>query len=169
MKIKSFVFVVVLLLVAAFAGAQNFSGSRFTATFNGPVSTTTSSNATNSNLQYTSRSGNVTEGVTVRTVDHDIPVNQSSSQFYRANVVSPYILDSSKNSDGYYQGHPYSYGTFSYTENGVLYYVMERFIVVDSRTAIFIWMSMPASEDTDRTPNNANVRWQDFEYTLNIQ
>jgi hypothetical protein len=159
-----------LVLLSVFAMAQgSYTGTRFTATFNGPVSVDTYNNPTNSNTRYLSFSGSMTEGVVVRIVDHDIDVNNTSSQFYRATAPSEYVLHPEKNSDGYYQGHPYSFGSFSHTQNGVSYYMYERFIIVDSRTVVFIWLEIPVSEDTDRNADNVNLRWSNFEDSLIIR
>jgi hypothetical protein len=45
----------------------------------------------------------------------------------------------------------------------------ERFIIVDSRTVVFIWLEVPVSEDTNRNADNVNLRWLNFEDSLIIR
>jgi hypothetical protein len=169
-------FLATLTLALAFVGsafAQTFTTSAFSANFNGAVSTDTfrSKANTSNNVQYGSFANGITETVIVRTVDHDIPVDLSSSQFYRSNTTD-LVLVTKYNSDGTYQGHPYSYGYFTYTNDNVNYVVQERIIIVNSRTAIFISMTMTEAQhaETPNVPNTSTIQvWQDFENSLDIK
>ena len=160
-----------LFLVSTLGFAQGtYNNSRFSAIFNGPVTVTTVTHATNTDTNYTSVNGNVEEQVIVRVVDHDIPVDFSSTEFYRdRDASSDEKLMTEVNSNGYYQGHPYSYGDVLGTDNGVSYYRFERSIVVNSRTAIFIRMIRPVNESNNKTAAGAVQEWQDFENTLDIK
>ena len=159
-----------ILALAISSVAQTYSTPVFSATFNGDVKVETFRNSTNSNTAYSSFSNGITELVVVRTVDHDIDVNTTSSQFYRANTTGATLVDKF-NSDGEYQGHPYSYGLFEYTDSGIAFTERERIIIVNSRTVIFIKMIMTAEKASNEpnTPGNALQVWQDFENTLNIK
>jgi hypothetical protein len=173
---------VAALMLSAFAMAQGvYTGTRFSANFNGPVTTKTYSNSTNSNIEYDSNDGNVYEAVAVRTVDHDIAVNFTNTEFYRDHLTGAFSsdqqasLDTKVNADGYYQGHPYSFGAVTYFAGGIWWHRYERVFIVDSRTAIFILITIPINEDTDVTAVNngttgtVNTRWQQFENSLNIR
>ena len=184
-----------ILALAISSVAKTYSTPVFSATFNGDVKVETFRNSTNSNTAYSSFSNGITklkvktfrnstssntayssfsngitELVVVRTVDHDIDVNTTSSQFYRANTTGATLVDKF-NSDGEYQGHPYSYGLFEYTDSGIAFTERERIIIVNSRTVIFIKMIMTAEKASNEpnTPGNDLQVWQDFENTLNIK
>jgi hypothetical protein len=161
-----------LAMIGSVFAQTPYSTSSFSATFNGTVDVDShrSSGGTSNNVEYSSFANGITEIVIVRTVDHDIDVNLTSSQFYRNNVGGGATLLDKYNSDGAYQGHPFSYGLFTYTKDGVDYSLRSRFIIVNSRTAIFIQMVMPTEKANaePKTPNDALVVWQDFENSLNI-
>jgi len=125
---------------------------------------------TSTRTVYTAIGNEAVEQVVVVKVDHDIPVDYTSSDFYRdADVNTGETLATNRNSQGLYQGHPYSYGCYTSTVNGVDVIRFSRFIIVNSRTAIFIVMAMPNSDNAPKTPTGAFQAWQDFENTLNIQ
>jgi len=125
---------------------------------------------TSTRTVYTVIGNEAVEQVVVVKVDHDIPVDYTSSDFYRdADVNTGETLTTNRNNKGLYQGHPYSYGCYTSTVNGVDVIRFSRFIIVNSRTAIFIVLAMPNSDNAPKTPTGAFQAWQDFENTLNIQ
>lgn len=171
-KLMGIMAVLVLSVVSA-AQSTSFSTSAFSATFNGPVTATgPSRNIANTSTyyQYKSYQNGIWEGVEVRTIDHDIAVDFTSSQFYRANETG--TLAPEVNGDDYYQGHPFSYGFFSDLKgkdgDTATYERCERIIIVNSRTVIFIWMDMETGGM--RTANNTAFQpWVDFENSLDIK
>jgi len=166
-----------ILLLSVFAAAQitypvgpntgfqttPYSAPAFSVTFNEPVSVKTfqSTVGTSTNTLYSSFSHGVYQSVTVRTVDHDIAVDYSSSTFY-ANENTFGTEDMAYRSTDVWEGHPFTYSRRSNTENGTTHYQRMRYIIVNSRTAIFI--TQMSSEDYDDRPE-----WLDFEYSLRIR
>jgi hypothetical protein len=169
--VKSFVMTIILAVMLSVAAvAQNYSTPVFSADFNGAVSVNSFRNDKNTSTRtrYTSVSGDVHEEVLVVAVDHDIAVDLTSSRFYRdqdANVGETLTTDF--NSDGTYQGRVFSYGCFLSRFDGVNYIRLTRYIIVNSRTALFISMSLPNSDA--RTSEGAIQAWVDFERTLVIK
>jgi hypothetical protein len=167
---KSTLLIATMFLASLGMSQTNFSAPRFSASFNGAVETSKAArntNNTSTSVQYTSTSGNVLESVTVRTIDHDIAVDSTSSQFYRANDTTGTLFPASS-SDGTYQGHPYSYGCAHFESNGITFWSMTRYIIVDSRTAIFITLIVPEN-DVQLSNNETLPEWVRFENSLSIQ
>ncbi len=182
MKIKSLVFAVIVLLLATFAGAQQcgntgpnagfattpYSANYFSATFNGPVTFTEagrSDDNQSSNYTYLSKNANVVQLVTVRIVDHDIPPDQTSADFYANDDRTPGEDTSYRKTGTWCSDHgdvPYTYTFHVYTRNGSELRKRTRNIIVNSRTVIFLEQIALNSYD-DRN------EWLDFEYSLRIK
>ena len=161
-----------MLMLASICGAQSYSAPRFTATFNGPVTTSNGVNdaKTSSYVIYGSSQGDVEEEVLVRNIyAGSIDVTLDSARFYRNELAKQQTLLTDISSEGYYEGHPYAYGNYKIAANGVDYFYFVRFIIVDQHTAVFISMSFPVQNSYAKTPAGAYQLWQDFENTLNIQ
>ena len=160
-KLFSIIALAFALTISAFA--QTANTSQFSASFNGPVAVRTYSNPTNNNTEYFSHdSRGVYQFVTVRTIDGDIAVNTASSDFYMNNERFGGVV--SNVDHGTYQGHPYTYAFFDKAPDGNGGQQSERirYIIVNSRTVIFIFQIAPESvEDRDA--------WVTFEATLNIK
>jgi hypothetical protein len=178
-SIKSlYLSVISALLFATFAAAQiqypvnpnptafqttPYSTSYFSVAFNGAVSTTTSRTANNqsSNTTYYSGSHGVSQGVTVRIIDHNIAVDQTSSDFYADNDTTGGTIDS--RSTDVWEGHIFTYTRRLYNApDGTQLSKRSRFIIVNAREVIFIIQICPASYE-DRN------EWLDFEYSLRIK
>ena len=155
-----------------------YSGPNFTASFNGPVNVSTFNNATNSNTSYFATDGTIITRVIVRNVNHPIAVDFTSSQFYRNHQceggdIAETLLDSTNSA--YYAGHPFTYGACSYTYNGVPYFTLQRSIIINATTVIFISMDVPQSIAARSTTtdsdggNNAFLGWVNFENSLSIK
>jgi hypothetical protein len=118
--------------------------------------------------------------VVVRVVDHAIPVDFSSSNFYRTHLcenTEGATLDNDSTNDSYYDGHPFSFGVCNYTLGNIPYWRLERIIIVDSTTVIFIAMDVPVSvanrpenaTTSVKGTNDAFVGWVNFENSLVIR
>ena len=175
MKIKAIVLAFVLSLLAlggiawANTGLQttSYSTNNFSAQFNGPVTAgpvQRSQDNQSSNYVYTSFDTNVGQGVIVRFVDHDIPVDQTSSDFYANDDTSDGTI--TNQSTGMYQGHPYTYTGRAYTDSGTEMFKRTRFIIVNSREVIFIIQIEPKQNGNYLTNQ---PQWFDFEDSLNIK
>lgn len=139
-----------------------YANNYFSATFNGVVTAGDGVRTdTSTNYMYSSSSHNVTQVVWVRIIDHDIPVNQASADFYaNEDKVGGVITDRSQN---VWEGHPFTYTRHEYTNSsGVQMAQRARYIIVGPREAIFIMQIVPASYE-DRN------EWLDFEYSLRIR
>jgi hypothetical protein len=176
MKIKAIVLAIVLSLSAGLAmaqynyptnptpaGLQNtpYSNSQFLAAYNGTVSTRAVRENTSTETIYESFDHSVFQAVVVRFVDHDIAVDQTSSDFYADNdsVTTPIT----NRSTGSWGGHPYTYAYRVYTDDaGNSMSKRQRSIIVSSREVIFIEQITPASY-------NDQNEWLDFEYSLRIK
>jgi len=168
------------MALVAIGGAAHAQGTyktnSFSVDFNGPVQTKAYRNDANTSTRtaYSSCSGDICEGVTVVAIDHDIDVNMASAEFYRNSASdNEFQSHTDVNSEGYYQGHPYAYGNYTSTINGVEYEWFERFIVVNSREVVFIYMSIPSSDyESGKVGKSGGgstyAAWQTFEYTLNL-
>jgi hypothetical protein len=176
---KKFLMIALLFAVSTLAVAQTaFSGPRFSASFNGAVTSRTYNNATNSNVEYSANDGTIVTSVTVRTVNHPIAVNFESANFYHDQACGEGAKQVGDVNNAYYQGHPFAFSICAYTaKNDVPYYTMERVIIVDATTVIFIDMDVPQSiadvTDSQVTSasgkKNAFVGWVNFENTLTIK
>jgi hypothetical protein len=171
--------VAIILFVGAVAFAQQctypvgpnkgyattpYTGSHFAVTFNDSVSVTTTRTDSHSETTYDSFNHGVLETITVRTIDHDIPADNSSLEFYLGGFCDGKEgckRDTSVNQQGNWCGHSYSYGYYEMPISGTPYHHRERAIIVDSRTVLFIGQTAPDGyEDRDE--------WMDFEYSLRI-
>ena len=172
MKLKVFVLSVVLLLSAGMAMAQysyptnpNPSGfqntsyvtNQFSATFNSAVLVTTDRKNTSTETVYESYSHGVAQAITVRIVDHDIPVALSSSDFYvdQDPLNTPIVTRST----GTWGGSPFTYAYRTYIEGGQTMSKRNRAIIVNAREVIFVTQLAPNSYDDQS-------EWFDFEYSL---
>ena len=181
MKFKSLMLSMVVILLAAFAGAQcdetsmpvspnagyattPYSANYFSATFNGPVTFQDAGRSTDnesSNWSYSSHTNDVYQIILVRKVDHDIPNDMTSAEFYRNDDQEAGEQTGSRSS-GNWCGHPYTYSYHEFEKDGVLLKERTRYIIVNSRTVIFI--SQYAKADY-----NDRDQWLDFEYSLRIK
>lgn len=138
-----------------------FSNNYFSASFNGPVtSAEIARSSTGSNWLYSSSSNGVDQSIQIRIVDHDIPVDVSSSNFYADNTINPGTI--TDRSTDVWEGHPFTYTRRTWTENGVITVARDRYIIVNSRTVIVI------QEMSLENLDNRN-QWLDFEYSLRIK
>jgi len=139
-----------------------YSTSAFSATFNGGVETSgyRSSENHSSNSVYISTNHGVMQRIVVRTVDYDIPVDLTSSNFYADDDTTGGTIDN--RSTAVWEGHPYTYTRHLYTVNGVEFSKRTRYIIVNSRTAIFI-------QQVSASSYNDQPEWYDFEYSLRIR
>jgi hypothetical protein len=152
-----------LLVLSAFAVAQTFSNNYFDANFVGAVTSSNNRNDANTstNYFYNASDANVYQTIDVRLVDHDIPVDYSSTNFYanedaqRGEVLS--------RSTGVYQGHPFTYLCIKYTTNkGYVLTERNRYIIIGPREVYFITQSSLASYDD-------NAEFLALENSLNIK
>jgi hypothetical protein len=164
-----------LALVASAFAQTTYTAPKFSVNFTGPVTTKTFNNnantSTRTNYAATSANGIVEEVMTVDIIsDGVLPVDYSSSDFYRANNAGTgETLTTDNLSNGLYQGHPYSYGCYLSTYEGVNYIRFTRFIIVNAKEAIFISMFLENSPNAVKTPAGAFQVWQDFENSLDIK
>ena len=138
-----------------------YSTSIFSATFNGPVSVTNTGRNdenTSTDVVYESSNGTVLQMITVRTIDHSIPVDFTSTGFY---VEHQKGCDTKTDlSQGYWgDNHPYSYSFCTFTIEGQKYTLRTRYIMVNSTTVLML--KQAAKED-----DNNRDEWLDFEYSL---
>src|ERR1700683_2381695 len=141
-----------------------YSTANFSAVFNNTVTADAPVQNTRSVANaYTSNDGTHFEMVTFRVVDHDIPVDYTSSDFYANNSQNGgWVIDPTVTTEKLYQGHPFTYTYMTKTVYGIQYALRSRYIIVNSREAIFIQMSSPAAD------SNYDY-WENFENTLSIK
>jgi hypothetical protein len=146
MKAKSLLFFPVFLLLSAFAVAQStpYSAPNFSTIFNSPVTTTSRRNNAGTSTDYFYNAKNnkdIEQVVTVRTVDHDIDLDKSSTDFYAGQASKNMALDDRK--DGIYQGHMYvSVQVHNATRERKV-----RVILVNSRTVLILFQQAPVGTD----------------------
>lgn len=173
---KSLLFVILILLVSVVAFAQSqypvnphpsglqttpYSNNYFSATFNGTVTTNSYRGDQSGNAKYTSANQNVSQTVTVRIVNYDIPANQASADFYADNDCT--LRGTIENrSTGTWERHPFTYIGCKYIENNMEWFQRSRYIIVNSREAIFI-------QQVSRSSYNDQDEWLDFAYSLRIK
>jgi len=168
---RSLLLAVAVALFSAFAAAQTrntafqttpYFNNYFSATFNGTVeaNSSRSDNGQSTNYIYESTNHGVTQVVVVRIVDHDIAVDYTSSDFYANDDRTGGTVD--QTSRDHWQGHPFTYTFRHYQREGNDLGKRTRFIIVNSRTVIFIYQIAAYSYD-DRP------EWLDFEYSLSIK
>jgi hypothetical protein len=172
-KVLSLIFSLVVLTGMALAqypvgpnaGTQvtPFSNQYFSATFNANPTVGTgarSDTAMNYTVSSYTESPVVGQSITVRIVDHDIPVDYTSSDFYANNdSTGGEVITTSRN---VWEGHPFTYVARKFTVNGETFQKRERYIIVNSREAIFLTEIIPAGQDDQN-------EWLDFEYSLRIK
>jgi hypothetical protein len=159
-------FLMSLLLVAALAGsamAATYTTKDFSVNFVGEVAVNGPANNTeNTSITTFYSSSNETEldMVSVRFVNHDIPADTTSSDFYATETLARIcptnvatcrmLLEFESRST--YQGHPYTYVVteITDTETSVVFWVRTRYIIVNSREATFIdRMTTKANSDQE--------------------
>ena len=140
-----------------------YSTSVFSATFNGPVSILNvgrNNDNTSSDVAYTSDNGKIAQYAIVRTIDHAIPVNFTSSDFYVQHQTG---CDTKTDlTQGTWDNRPYSYSFCTFSIEGVKYTLRTRYIIVNPTTVLMI--KQLAKED-----DNIRDEWLDFEYSLRIR
>lgn len=167
---------VTALLCASFAVAQYpespntgkqttpYTSVQFNATFNGSVNVSElmhNTAKTSVYRLYTSSAAGVYQTVAVRFIDHAIPVDFTSSEFYAAHADLSGGTITNQSND-VWEGHPFTYIYVVFSADGVNYVTRTRFIIVSATEAIFISQTAPATAD-DRD------QWLDFEYSLRIK
>jgi hypothetical protein len=173
MNFRSLSMAIAVTLLSAFAVAQTqtqntafqntpYFNNYFSVNFNGTVQTDSSrsDNGQSTNYIYQSTNHGVTQVVVVRIVDHDIAVDNTSSDFYANDDRTGGTVD--QTSKDRWQGHPFTYTFRHYQRDGNDLGKRTRFIIVNSRTVIFIYQIAAYSYD-DRP------EWLDFEYSLSIK
>lgn len=141
-----------------------YSTSVFSITFNGPVSIETATrndSNTSTDVMYDSNNGTVSQFVTVRTIDHAIPVDFTSTDFYvEQQSGCETKTDLSK---GYWgDNHPYSYSFCTFFLGDQKYTLRTRYIIVNSTTLLTV---QQAAKEND----NNRDQWMDFECSLRIR
>ena len=162
MKLKSMLIAATLVLLTAFAVAQNFTNNYFTATFTGTVQSSTVRNDANTstNYDFSARSANLVQNIDVRLVDHDINVDYSSTNFY-ADIDAQHGTVQNR-STGTYQGHPFTYTCITYTSStGSVLSERNRYIMIGPREVYFVTQTSLASYDD-------KAEWDAFESSINI-
>jgi hypothetical protein len=162
-KFVSSLFVALVLSILAMAQSTPYSTTVFSATFNGPVTVQAAerNNAnTSSQVGYNSDNGAVVQFVVVRTIDHAIAVNFSSSDFY---VDDQKGCESKKYiTRGTWDNHPFTYDFCTFIVQGQRCTLRTRYIIVNPTTVILIQQaSLEAYDDQSE--------WEFFEGTLNIR
>jgi hypothetical protein len=145
MKAKSLLSFAAFLLLSAFAVAQStpYSAPNFSTIFNSNVTTTSRRNnaGTSTDYFYNAKNKDIEQVVTVRTVDHDIDLDKSSTDFYAGQASKNMTLDDRK--DGVYQGHIY----VSVLVHNATRERKVRFILVNSRTVLMLFQQAPVGTD----------------------
>lgn len=169
---KKFFAIAAFMLTSLLASAQVYSNQYFSAQFSGPVTIgqpTRNSSNTSTTTTYKFCDNNVCEVVSVRIVDYDIPVDTGSAVFYRNTWFNDMTLSQDVLSSGYYEGHVYTYGNYKTSNSDEQ--VCARFIIVNSREAIVIFMDAGNATSMARVNSSTGAawqRWQNFEYSLHI-
>ncbi len=153
MKTRPVACILAVLLLAAFAAAQNtrYSTRLFSATFAGPVTTpdATSRTTTNtsSNQYFNASSPGVQQTVAIRTIDAPgIDVSQASIDFYAGQSVKGKVQDERRDSP--IQGHLSVYTNSHYTDDlGILTRRRVKHILLNSRTVLILFQEGTASND----------------------
>jgi len=182
MKIKAIVLTLVLSLLAIFGIAkaspnfqtQTYSTSTFSATFNGPVTASSTQHATNTDYNYFSSSNGVMQMITVRFINHDIAVDQTSADFYANDDASGGSGSTggevTNRSIDSYQGHVFTYTRRHSFADGIDYAKRTRFIIVNSREMMFVTQVVPFEDLSGPVVGNGDQpQWIEFEDSLNIK
>jgi hypothetical protein len=145
MKAKSLLFFPVFLLLSAFAVAQStpYSAPNFSAIFNSPVTTSSSRNnaGTSTDYFYNAKNKDIEQAVCLRTIDRDIDLDKSSTDFYAGQAAKNMTLDDRK--DGVYQGHMY----VSVQVHNATMERKVRVILVNSHTVLMLFQQAPVGTD----------------------
>jgi hypothetical protein len=177
MKIKALFLALAfsVLAIAGMAGAGTFqntpySTNSFSATFNANVTAdapVASDDNQSTNYSFWSYNPTQTVGqlVIVRIVNHDIPVDLTSSDFYADDDRTGGTI--TNRSTGEYQGHPFTYTRRDYVDNGVELSKRTRFIIVNSREVIFIMQIAPFTDGP--VGSGDQPQWFEFEDSLSIR
>jgi hypothetical protein len=138
-----------------------YSNSYFSATFEGPVKDDIERNPSGKSTNHTYEfcCTNVDQEVIVRTLDSDIPVNFSSSNFYANDDNTGGITSTTT---GNYQGHPFTYSLRRFTRDGKEISKRERFIIVNPRVVMFISQAALWNYDDSN-------EWSNFVTSLDIK
>jgi hypothetical protein len=152
MKTRSTSTAAVLLLLSALAAGQGEKVTAtpvFSATFNGPVKTFTDENEakTSNDDYYQSFNKGVEETVIVRHVNADIPVDQSSLDYYAGQATKQgEILDERRN--GTIQGHIYTYvNLHKHKIDNVEHRKRLMAIILSPRLVMFVMVIAPPAQD----------------------
>ena len=160
----------ILVLSIAAVAVTPFSNTQYSAEFNGAVSQSVETNPTNSTYDTYSSDGTFSEEVGYRIVDHDIAATTQSSDFYLNSTATQIGATVVTSSQDVYQGFPFTYGYFKYTnKTGVSMAMRERFIIKNAREVYFISLAYPASLDANDGGGATHDLWQTFENTLVIK
>jgi hypothetical protein len=163
MKTQSLLLAVMVLLLSALAVAQSEKVTTtpvFSATFNGQVKTFTDENEakTSNDDYYQSFNNGVEETVIVRHVNADIPVEQSSLDYYAAQATKKgEILDDRRS--GTIQGHIYTYvNLHNHKIDNVEHRKRLMAIILSPRLVMFVMvMAPPVQDDGGATDYSALV------------
>ena len=172
-KFLSSLFLAMVLSVSALAqypdspntgkATTPYSTSLFSITFNGPVAITNvgrNNENTSTDVAYTSDNGTVYQFAVVRTIDHAIPVDFSSSNFY---VEHQSGCDTKTDlTQGTWDNRPYSYSFCTFSLEGVKYTLRTRYIIVNPTTVLMV-------KQLAKIDDNNRDQWLDFEYSLRIR
>jgi hypothetical protein len=169
MKSKVLLLCAFLLVLGSVVGAQNkptpsvptpYSTSRFSATFNGPVTFEKDLNdaKTTTNSEWSSGANGIVQQLTIRDISGSlaIDVNQESLNFYVNQALNGATALAQAN--GNYQGHIWSY--VSYNSEGEQWRMW--FIIVNPTTVFVL------SELTD-IGNDDSAAWATFSKSLVIK
>ena len=172
-KFLSSLFLALVLSVSALAqypaspntgsATTPYATNVFSITFNGPVSITNvgrNAENTSNDIVYSSDNGTIFQFVTLRIIDHTIPVDFTSSNFY---VEHQSGCDTKTDlSQGTWDNRPYSYSFCTFTMDGQKYTLRTRYIIVNPTTVLMV---KQAAKEND----NDRDQWLDFEYSLRIR
>jgi hypothetical protein len=154
LKTRSFMLAIVVLLLAGLAAAQGEKVTAtpvFSATFNGPVKTFTDENEakTSSDDYYQSfnKAKGIEQTVIVRHINADIPVDQSSLDYYADQATKHgEILDDRRN--GTIQGHIYTYvNLHNHKIDNVEHRKRLMAIILSPRLVMFLMVMAPPAQD----------------------
>jgi len=143
-----------------------FNSNQFSALFNGPVTVSGLEQNTAKTSQYriysSTGDNGVVQVVELRyiTVNGNIPVDYTSSDFYANEFVGDGIEDVNNRSQNVWEGHPFTYTFITSADKKTV--TRSRFIIVNGKEALFIMQISPISA-------NDRDQWLDFEYSLRIK
>lgn len=157
-----------LLPAVSYAQSTPFTQDPFSVTFHGPVlSKTYGHPGEDSTNEYYSRANGIYQAIAVRTISHNIGVSYNSTDYYilhdcEGSAGKDCARDTSVDfSHNYINGHPSSYGFYTFTFSGASYTQRVLAIMVDSRTFIRVLQVSPAAD-----PAADRREWLDFTNSL---